>query len=174
VITPAAERTASFTEFHAALSEMQAREEAARCLRCGICSECNQCVFACRAGAIRHNDTEKLSQINVGAVVLTPGVEAMPGDIRPEYGYGHFQMSSPACSSSACFRLWAVQRCCPAPIRRAAPSKVAWINVLAHAIRSIGAELRRGSYCSSVCCMYATKEAMMLASTMRDQTNNLL
>jgi len=28
--------------------------------------------------------------LNVGAVILTPGLETMPGNIRPEYGYGRY------------------------------------------------------------------------------------
>ncbi|MCK4693121.1 MAG: FAD-dependent oxidoreductase, partial [Anaerolineales bacterium] len=87
---PAAERRTDFAEMFGGLTAEEAQAEASRCLRCGICSECNQCVYACRADAIIHDDVERILELNVGAVVLTPGVEAMPGDIQPEYGYGRF------------------------------------------------------------------------------------
>ena len=69
------------------------------------------------------------STLNVGAVILTPGLETMPGDIRPEYGYGRYpnvvtslqfermlSASGPFCG--------VVQR----PSDGAHPRKVAWIQ----------------------------------------------
>jgi [protein-PII] uridylyltransferase len=64
---PAELRKVNFSEMYAGLSVEQAREEASRCLRCGICSECNQCVYACRAGAIVHTESERLEEINAAA-----------------------------------------------------------------------------------------------------------
>ena len=71
-----------------ALTEEEAIEAAKRCLECGICSECNQCVYACRAGAINHDDRDEYLDIDVGAVLLTPGFKTVEGNIRPEFGYG--------------------------------------------------------------------------------------
>jgi heterodisulfide reductase subunit A-like polyferredoxin len=160
---PAAERKADFTEMFAGLTENQARAEAARCLRCGLCSECNQCVYACQAGAIDHNQVEQMVELNVGAVVLTPGLETMPGDIRPEYGYGRYPnvvtslQFERMLSASGPFT-GVVQR----PSDGAHPHKVAWIQCVGSRDCSIGQDgTTRGAYCSSVCCMYATKEAII-------------
>ncbi|MCJ7583871.1 MAG: FAD-dependent oxidoreductase, partial [Anaerolineales bacterium] len=87
---PAAERKRDFAEVYVGLTEEEARAEAARCLSCGICSECLQCVYACRAGAIDHNMVEETVELQVGAVVLTPGLEPLSGSVRPEFGYGRF------------------------------------------------------------------------------------
>ena len=54
------ERKHDFNEVEAALSEEDVIEAAKRCLECGICSECNQCVYACRAGAINHDDRDEV------------------------------------------------------------------------------------------------------------------
>ncbi len=157
---PPAERRADFAEFAAVFTEEEARAEAARCLRCGVCSECNQCVFACRAGAILHADTEKVLQLNVGAVVLTPGVETMPGDIRPEYGYGRYPnvvtsiQFERMLSASGPF-MGVVKR----PSDGAHPRKVAWIQCVGS--RDCRPSGEAAAYCSSVCCMYATKEAVI-------------
>jgi heterodisulfide reductase subunit A-like polyferredoxin len=185
-----AERIADFSEIAFALTEEQARAEAARCLRCGICSECNQCVYACRAGAINHTETEHLTDLNVGAVILTPGLEPMPGDIRPEYGYGRYPnvvtsiQFERMLSASGPFK-GVVQR----PSDGAHPHKVAWIQCVGSRdctltpaplsplrLRSQSAlapsfapsvsanrrgDRRRADYCSSVCCMYTTKEAII-------------
>ena len=160
---PAEERITDFLEFASVFSEQQARAEAARCLRCGICSECNQCVYACRAGAIHHDDTERLIELEVGAVVLTPGLEPMPGGIRPEYGYGRYPnvvtslQFERMLSASGPFG-GVVQR----PSDRAHPHKVAWIQCVGSRDCTTGSDGQpRGAYCSSVCCMYATKEAII-------------
>jgi heterodisulfide reductase subunit A-like polyferredoxin len=162
------ERIADFTEIASALTEEQARAEAERCLRCGVCSECNQCVYVCRANAINHSETEHLTELNVGAVILTPGLEPMPGDIRPEYGYGRYPnvvtsiQFERMLSASGPFK-GVVQR----PSDGAHPRKVAWIQCVGSRDCSLtpnpSPEGRgeRADYCSSVCCMYTTKEAII-------------
>jgi heterodisulfide reductase subunit A-like polyferredoxin len=162
------ERITDFAEITGVLTEDQARAEAARCLRCGICSECNQCVYACRAGAIIHNETEQLINLNVGAVILTPGLEPMPGDIRPEYGYGRYPnvvtsvQFERMLSASGPFQ-GTVQR----PSDGTHPHKIAWIQCVGSRDSTcpslpqregIG---ERADYCSSICCMYTTKEAII-------------
>jgi len=154
---PAAERKADFNEVYAGLSEEQARAEAERCVQCGVCSECLQCVYACKAGAIDHNQVEKIVELSVGAVVLIPGVETMPGDVRPEFGYGRYANVVTSLefermlSASGPFT-GVVQR----PSDGAHPHKVAWIQCVGSRDSSCGQ-----GYCSSVCCMYATKEAVI-------------
>jgi len=160
---PAQERKQDYAEIYAGLSEAEARAEATRCLRCGVCSECNQCVYVCRAGAILHNEVEQLVELNVGAVVLAPGVETMPGDIRPEYGYGRYPnvvtslQFERMLSASGPFG-GVVQR----PSDGKHPVKVAWIQCVGSRDYTTAPDgSQRGAYCSSVCCMYATKEAII-------------
>jgi heterodisulfide reductase subunit A-like polyferredoxin len=154
---PAAERKLDFNEVYIGLSEEEARAEAARCLSCGICSECLQCVFACRANAIDHNQVEKTIELQVGAVLLTPGLVPVPGGIRPEFGYGRYPNVVTSLefermlSASGPFG-GVVQR----PSDKHHPHKVAWIQC----VGSRDSSCDRG-YCSSVCCMYATKEAVI-------------
>jgi NADPH-dependent glutamate synthase beta subunit-like oxidoreductase len=160
---PAEIRKTDFLEVYGGMSEEQAKAEAARCMRCGVCSECNQCVYACRAGAIIHNDTGRTYDLNVGAVILTPGLEVMPGDIRPEYGYGRYPnvvtslQFERMLSASGPFT-GVVQR----PSDGKHPRKVAWIQCVGSrdATTSPSGQ-ERAPYCSSVCCMYATKEAII-------------
>ena len=160
---PAQERKQDYAEIYAGLSEAEARAEATRCLRCGVCSECNQCVYVCRAGAILHDEVEQLVELNVGAVVLAPGVETMPGDIRPEYGYGRYHnvvtslQFERMLSASGPFG-GVVQR----PSDGKHPVKVAWIQCVGSRDYTTAPDgSQRGAYCSSVCCMYATKEAII-------------
>ena len=179
------ERITDFTEITYALTEDQARAEAARCLRCGVCSECNQCVYVCRADAINHTETEHLTELNVGAVILTPGLEPMDGNIRPEYGYGRYPnvvtsiQFERMLSASGPFK-GVVQR----PSDKNHPRKVAWIQCVGSrdstckalttetteftennkkiSVPSVRSVVKhRADYCSSVCCMYTTKEAII-------------
>ncbi len=160
---PAEQRRLDFVEMSYPLSEDEARQEAARCLRCGVCSECNQCVYACRANAILHEQVEQTLELNVGAVILTPGLETMPGDIRPEYGYGHYPnvvtslQFERMLSASGPFS-GVVQR----PSDKKHPRKVAWIQCVGSRDCTTSPDGEaHASYCSSVCCMYATKEAII-------------
>ncbi|MGE5224823.1 MAG: FAD-dependent oxidoreductase, partial [Omnitrophica WOR_2 bacterium] len=154
---PAEERRLDFAEVYAGLTEEEARGEARRCLSCGVCSECLQCVYACRANAIEHNQVEETVELNVGAVVLTPGLEPVPGNIRPEYGYGVYPNVVTSLefermlSASGPFQ-GIVQR----PSDKAHPHKIAWIQCVGS--RDVSCDQ---GYCSSVCCMYATKEAVI-------------
>jgi heterodisulfide reductase subunit A-like polyferredoxin len=154
---PASERRSDFREVYAALSEGQAKAEAARCLECGVCSECLQCVYACRASAIDHLQTEQEIELDVGAVLLAPGLEPVPATIRPEYGWGRYAnvvtsvQFERMLSASGPFAA-VVQR----PSDGAHPRRVAWIQCVGSRDPSCGQ-----GYCSSVCCMYATKEALI-------------
>jgi heterodisulfide reductase subunit A-like polyferredoxin len=151
------ERVKDFGEVYAGLTEAEARAEAARCLSCAICSECLQCAYACRAGAIDHNQVEEIVELNVGSVLLTPGLEPLRGDIRPEYGYGRYANVVTSLefermlSASGPFA-GVVQR----PSDQAHPRKIAWIQCVGSRDESCDQ-----GYCSSVCCMYATKEAVI-------------
>jgi len=153
----AAERRSDFGEVYAGLTEAQAMTEAARCLECGVCSECLQCAYACRAGAIDHLQAEQELEIEVGSVLLAPGLEPMPGSIRPEFGFGQYAnvltslQFERMLSASGPFG-GVVQR----PSDGAHPRKVAWIQCVGSRDSSCGQ-----GYCSSVCCMYATKEAVI-------------
>ncbi len=154
---PANLRRRDFEEVYAGLTEEEARQEAGRCLSCGICSECLQCVYACRAGAIDHTQREEELELQVGAVILAPGLEPLPGSIRPEYGYSRYPNVVTSLefermlSASGPFG-GVVQR----PSDGVHPIKVAWIQCVGSRDASCGQ-----GYCSSVCCMVATKEAVI-------------
>jgi heterodisulfide reductase subunit A-like polyferredoxin len=154
---PAKERRSDFAEVYAGLTEAEARAEAERCLACGVCSECLQCVYACQAGAIDHNQVEEIVELSVGAVVLTPGVEPMGGEIRPEFGYGRY---ANVVTSLEFERMLSASGPFTGVVRRpsdgAHPRKIAWIQCVGS--RDISCDQ---GYCSSVCCMYATKEAVI-------------
>ena len=154
---PASERKLDFAEVYDGLTEEQAIQEASRCLSCGICSECLQCVYACQANAIDHNQVEEIIDLYVGAVILTPGLEPVPAEIRPEYGYGRY---ANVVTSLEFERMLSASGPFSGVVQRPSddhhPHKVAWIQCVGS--RDISCDQ---GYCSSVCCMYATKEAII-------------
>jgi heterodisulfide reductase subunit A len=119
--------------------------------------ECKQCERVCRAEAIDFGQQEALVELEVGAVILATGFETFDPKIKGAYGYGRF----PNVVTSMEFeRILSATGPFQGHVRRPSdgkePEKVAWIQCVGSRDPSVG----RG-YCSSVCCMYAIKEAML-------------
>ena len=154
---PPAERIRSWAEVERAMTEEEARAEAARCLQCGICSECLACVRACQADAIDHQMVEEMREIEVGAVILTTGVEAYDASQKEEFGYGRYPnvltsiQFERMLSASGPFASHVIR-----PSDHRDPERIAWIQCVGSRDSACGQ-----NYCSSVCCMYATKEAII-------------
>lgn len=150
-------RIANFDEIEATFTEAEAVAEAERCLNCGLCSECLQCVAVCQANAIDHNQQAETLELKIGSVVLSPGFKPFDATLKSEYGYGRIANVITSMeferilSASGPFQ-GTVQR----PSDGQHPVKVAWIQCVGSRDETCG-----NNYCSSVCCMYATKEAII-------------
>ena len=66
------QRVGNFAEVEGGYDDESAQREAARCLACGVCSECMSCAFACGVNAIDHDMVARRETIHVGAVILAP------------------------------------------------------------------------------------------------------
>jgi len=150
------ERERNFKEVELGFTEEMAVEEAKRCLDCGVCSECMECVKACEAEAIAHGMTdEELEELSVGAIILAPGYKLFPAEEAQEFGYGRF----PNVVSSLEFeRILSASGPYMGKVLRPSdldkPKKIAFIQC-------VGSRDVERNYCSSVCCMYAIKEAVI-------------
>lgn len=117
--------------------------------KCGICKE------FCEAEAIDYEQKEKEIELNVGAVILSPGFDIFDAKIKEELGYGLYPnvVSSiefeRILSASGPF-LGKVLR----PSDKTEPKRIGFIQC-------VGSRDVDRDYCSSVCCMYATKEAII-------------
>jgi heterodisulfide reductase subunit A len=88
--TPLAARATTFEEVEAGMGERAARQEAARCLNCGVCSECMACVSVCEAKAIDHSTTATRETLQVGSIILATGYDLLdPTPMKP-LGYGRY------------------------------------------------------------------------------------
>jgi heterodisulfide reductase subunit A len=116
---------------------------------CGICEE------VCGAKAIDYEQKDRKVELNVGAVVLSPGYEIFDPTIKTELGYSrypnvitalHFEriLSPTGPYDGKVLR----------PSDQKPPKKIAFIQC-------VGSRDHERDYCSAVCCMYATKEAII-------------
>jgi heterodisulfide reductase subunit A-like polyferredoxin len=163
-ILPVEKRTGSFEEVETGFTEEMALQEAERCLSCGGCSECLECEKACEPKAVVHDQKEEYIELNVGAIVIATGFDPFnPSGIK-EYGYGKYKN---VLNSMELERLLSASG--PTGGKLARPSD----NKIAHKvafIQCVGSRNLKGGYpyCSSVCCMYATKEAALIKEHERE------
>jgi heterodisulfide reductase subunit A-like polyferredoxin len=153
---PEKERIRDFREVELVLTEEQAKREAVRCLACGICSECHLCVQVCKREAIDHQQADVLEELEVGSVILSPGYALYQPELSPELGYGRY---SNVVTSMEFERMLSASGPWGGHVTRRSsdhrePKKIAFLQC-------VGSREKEHDYCSSVCCMYATKEAML-------------
>ena len=153
----AEERVKSFVEFELGFTEEQAIAEAERCLECGLCSECLECERVCEAGAVIHDMLGEYVDIDVGAVILATGTKKFDPSPRYELGYSKYKN---VVTSIQLERILAASGPFAGHIQRPSdskvPKRVAWIQCVGSRD-----EFEHKKYCSSVCCMYAIKEAVI-------------
>jgi heterodisulfide reductase subunit A-like polyferredoxin len=152
-----AERATSFTEIDSGYTEEMAVAEALRCLNCGVCSVCRECVRVCKARAIDHHMKDATRHVKVGAIILTNGYDVFDARRKSEYGFGRY----PNVVTSMQFeRILSASGPYEGHVRRPSdgrvPKRIAWIQCVGSRDVTVG-----NGYCSSVCCMYATKEAVI-------------
>ena len=142
-------------EINLGFDEETAVKETERCLDCGVCSECMQCVAVCEAEALRHDEQGEELELKVGAVLLAGGFKEHKPVKEWDYGYRRY----PNVVTSLEFeRILSATGPYEGQVLRPGdlshPKKIAWIQC-------VGSRNEDHPYCSSVCCMFATKEAVI-------------
>lgn len=149
-------RINNFNEIESAFSVDDAIAEAERCLNCAQCSECMECVAACEKKAINHNQAEQEIELEVGAVVLTPGIEEFTAKVKGEYGFKHHKnvitsvQFERMLSAAGPYGGHVVRKDNGREAKR-----IAWIQCVG------SRDSKTNEYCSSICCMATTKQAMI-------------
>ncbi len=121
--------------------------------------ECNKCAEVCPTDAIDWGQKEQLQELQVGAILLTPGIEPLrASDEAAKLGYGkmpnvidNFQMD----------RLVSIYGPTGGQVQRPSDGKQAQRIAIVQCIGSRKTD-KDLSYCSSICCMHATRLAMSL------------
>ncbi len=158
-VRPVDERKGNFDEIASGFSEEEAKSEVERCLECGICSECYQCVKACLAEAVDHEQKAVEREIEVGSVILCPGTDAF--NPEPYEDIFHHKSHPNVLTSLEFERILSATGPTLGHLTRPSdnkePKKIAWLQC----VGSRDNNLCGNGYCSSMCCMYAIKEAVI-------------
>ncbi|MEJ2716381.1 MAG: FAD-dependent oxidoreductase [Deltaproteobacteria bacterium] len=119
--------------------------------KCGVCAK------VCPADAIDYEQKDTIFDLDVGAVILTPGYELFDTARISEYGHGRMPN---VVTNLEMERILSASGPFEGEIRRpsdgAHPHKIAWIQCVGSRDRRKGMP-----HCSSVCCMASIKEAVI-------------
>jgi heterodisulfide reductase subunit A len=122
--------------------------------------KCKACEKFCPTSAINFADKEEITTLNVGAVILSPGFKPFDPSGFDFYGYGKIR---DVVTSLEYERLLSSSGPCMGHLQRPSdnkePRRIAWIQC----VGSRNTNRCDNGYCSSVCCMYAIKEALVTA-----------
>ncbi|MGB3480093.1 MAG: FAD-dependent oxidoreductase [bacterium] len=119
--------------------------------------ECKICQEFCDADAIDFNQKEKVIDLNVGSVILSPGFDEYDAKKKSEYGYARYKNVITSIeferilSASGPFQGHVLR-----PGDKKEPKRIAFIQCVGSRDPQAGQ-----GYCSSVCCTYAIKEAII-------------
>ena len=118
---------------------------------------CKACEKFCDADAINFDDTGKEFEIKTGAIILSPGLARHDAAKHQDLGFGRW----PNVISSIQFeRILSASGPFMGEIKRPRdnkhPEKIAWIQCVGSRDPN-----HANPWCSSVCCMYATKQAVI-------------
>ena len=120
--------------------------------------KCSICEGICKADAINFAQKPEKLEINVGAIILSPGIEPFDPKVREEYRYGEFEN---VVTSMDYERLMCATGPYQGEILRKTdmkhPQKIAWISCVGSRQVTPGGN----SYCSAVCCTYSQKQVIL-------------
>lgn len=118
---------------------------------------CQICVPTCKSKAIDFKMQPKRTTVEVGSVILAPGYEIFDAYSQSQYGYHRF---SNVVTSLEFERIISASGPNGGEILRPSdnrtPHKIAWIQCVGSRD-----ETSNCTYCSAVCCMYATKQVIL-------------
>ncbi|MFH1648100.1 MAG: FAD-dependent oxidoreductase [Chloroflexota bacterium] len=131
------------------------------------CTRCGACVDACPTRAISMSAPDEVLQLKVGAVIMSTGFENFDATAATQYGYRRYPNVITGLELER--RLGGSG---PFPGGLSRPSDGIIPRSIAF-LQCVGCRDRKRDYCSSVCCMYAIKEATMIKEMYPDTDVNI-
>lgn len=127
--------------------------------KCGVCAK------VCGPKAINYDDKDEVVELDIGSIIVATGLKVWDAKIATEYGYGRHKnvvtaleferMMCASGPSGGHIQL---------PSSGEAPKSIAFIQCCGSRSEKKGWK----KYCSSVCCMYATKQAILTKEHISD------
>jgi len=134
-----------------------ALRDSAHCLQLTDKLDCKGCTNICEAQAIMPDDAPREEDIEVGAVILAPGFDEFDPTVKYELGYSRF---ADVVTSIEFERILSASGPYSGHLLRPSdgkePKRIAFLQCVGSRDVQVG-----NAYCSSVCCMYAIKEAVI-------------
>jgi heterodisulfide reductase subunit A len=119
------------------------------------CDGCGECARVCPSRAIDLAEQPHLITVEVGAIVLALGFQAYDPSPMAEFGFGRYPNVLHALQyERLASRSGPTEGVVVRPSDQRSPRSIAWLQC-------IGSRDQSNTFCSSICCMYATKEAML-------------
>ena len=144
-------RKAIYTPFPQAVPKV-ATVDKETCIECGLCEK------MCKAEAVDLKQQPEEVELNVGAIIVATGFNLFNPSVIREYGYKQFRN---VLTSLELERMVCASGPTGGKLVRPSDGKVPRRIAFIQCVGSRG--LERGlPYCSSACCMYATKEALII------------
>ncbi|MFC2145596.1 CoB--CoM heterodisulfide reductase iron-sulfur subunit A family protein, partial [Actinomycetota bacterium] len=122
-----------------------------------ICSECHECAKVCEANCFDYSQKEEMLTLDVGGIVVATGSDTFNTDSYGEYGGGEL---ADVIDSLEYERLLCASGPTHGHVLRPSdnkePKKVVFLSCVG------SRDIHRGMpYCSSACCMYLAKQAIL-------------
>ena len=118
--------------------------------------KCNACIRVCERGALDFDQKDSFVELDVNSIIVATGLELLDPEAMLSYGYGRLEdvvtsleyermmsASGPTSGEILC------------PSDSAHPKSIGFILCVG------SRNIKKKNYCSKVCCLYATKEAMI-------------
>jgi heterodisulfide reductase subunit A len=126
------------------------------------CEECYRCMDICPTDAINLNEEPREETLHVGAIILAMGYKLTDPFELAEFGYGRYlNVVHSMQYERYVSRSGPTEGLLLRPSDNTPPKRIAWLQC-------IGSRDQKHPYCSSICCMYATKEAVLAKERLDD------
>ncbi len=121
------------------------------------CTRCGECVKVCSPGAIDLDMKEEEEKIEVGTILLGFGFEPFIAQRKGEYGFGRYENVLTSIQFERLLSTSSPTQGLPIRVSDGKKmEKIAFIQCVGSRDPSCGQD-----HCSTICCMYATKQAMI-------------
>ncbi len=123
-----------------------------KCIKCGICARPD----VCEPGAIKYDDKPEYLKVKVGTIIVATGWDLFDPTKLKQYGYGRYPNVITGLQMERLLSSFGPVLGKPVrPSDQKAPHSIAFLQCVG------SRDFREGghTYCSRVCCMYATKQA---------------
>jgi heterodisulfide reductase subunit A len=129
------------------------------------CEDCGECISICPTDAINLKEQPRLVTVDVGAIILALGFKVYDAEGIEELGYKRYPNVLQAMQyERLASRSGPTEGIITRPSDGKQPGSIAWLQC-------IGSRDQENPFCSSICCMYATKEAILAKQRLGEEVD---